>query len=164
MLHHHERVDGTGYPDRLREADLAPITQLAAVVEVFSAMTQSRSYGRAAHPAQVAREILREIGTAFEQGAALALIQCVAVYPVGSAVQLNTGEYALVTSSALGHAMRPNVRVFYDANGQRIRPYDLNMVENSGYHITRYASTLEELKSHPSSEKEGMEQLGEFAA
>ena len=57
ILRHHERMDGTGYPDRLPGSELHPLARIAAVAEAFDAMTSLRSYGRPMMPDQAIRKI-----------------------------------------------------------------------------------------------------------
>jgi len=96
-LEHHERVDGSGYPFRRRRDDLSLFGRIAAVVDVYDAITSDRCYHKA-KPAHEALQFLYVISQRGHLDHALVqrFIQVVGVYPVGSIVALNTGETAIV--------------------------------------------------------------------
>lgn len=96
-LEHHERVDGTGYPHRRVRNELSQFGLMAAVIDIYDAITSDRCY----HKGRVAHEALQFIyGLALEGHLDAALVQqfihVVGIYPVGSLVELNTGETGIV--------------------------------------------------------------------
>ena len=152
VLHHHEKMDGSGYPDHLQGDTISPLARIAAVAEAFDAMTSMTSYGRAMPPHQAMRQLLANSGTTFDLKVILALLRYVAIYPTGSAVRLDTGECGLVVSTPPDNATRPTVRLYFDATGKRIRPIDLVLSEHKDRLIVATGQTLEEVKarvSHP---------------
>ncbi len=152
VLHHHEKMDGSGYPDHLQGDTISPLARIAAVAEAFDAMTSMTTYGRAMPPHQAMRQLLANSGTTFDLKVILALLRYVAIYPAGSAVRLDTGECGLVVSTPSDNTTRPTVRLYFDANGQRIRPIDLALSEHKERMIIATALTLDALKtkvSHP---------------
>ncbi len=96
-LEHHERVDGTGYPHRRVRSELSQFGLMAAVVDIYDAITSDRCYhkGRVAHEAL---QFLYRLALEGHLDASLVqrFIHVVGVYPVGSVVELNTGEVAIV--------------------------------------------------------------------
>ncbi|HMS83468.1 MAG TPA: HD-GYP domain-containing protein [Nitrospira sp.] len=96
-LEHHERVDGTGYPHRRVRNELSQFGLMAAVVDIYDAITSDRCYhkGRAAHEAL---QFLYRLGLEGHLDVTLVqqFIHVVGVYPVGSVVELNTGETGVV--------------------------------------------------------------------
>lgn len=96
-LEHHERVDGTGYPHRRVRSELSQFGLMAAVVDIYDAITSDRCYhkGRVAHEAL---QFLYRLALEGHLDATLVqrFIHVVGVYPVGSVVELNTGEVAIV--------------------------------------------------------------------
>lgn len=96
-LEHHERVDGTGYPHRRVRSELSQFGLIAAVVDIYDAITSDRCY----HKGRVAHEALQflyrlALEGHLDAGLVQRFIHVVGVYPVGSVVELNTGEVAIV--------------------------------------------------------------------
>ena len=96
-LEHHERVDGTGYPYRRVRSELSQFGMMAAVVDIYDAMTSDRCY----HKGQAAHEALQFLYRLSLEGHLDAVlvqqfIYVVGLYPVGSVVELNTGETGIV--------------------------------------------------------------------
>jgi HD-GYP domain-containing protein (c-di-GMP phosphodiesterase class II) len=145
VLHHHERKDGTGYPDGLSGNAIQPLTQIACVVEQFDLMHGS-GVGRTINQSNVVRQIWKEAERAYGKEVAFAVMNCVTTYPAGTPVLLNTGEIGLVVSATMGQATLPKLRVFYSADGQRTRPVDIDLIRQPEYQIMRTATTIEELK------------------
>ncbi len=146
ILRHHERVDGTGYPDNIGGDDLHPLARIACVVEAFDAMTSLRPYRKTMMPDQAVCEILRQSGTAFDQQVALALARHIAIYPVGSAVQLNTGETGFVVSTPSGNTTRPVVRLFYGPDGRRQQLEDVDLTKDRSRLVARSGVSMDVLK------------------
>lgn len=96
-LEHQERVDGTGYPHRRVRSELSQFGLMAAAVDIYDAITSDRCY----HKGRVAHEALQflyrlELEGHLDASLVQRFIQVVGVYPVGSVVELNTGETAIV--------------------------------------------------------------------
>lgn len=96
-LEHHERVDGSGYPHRRGKAELSQFGLIAAVVDIYDAITSDRCY----HTAKPAHEALQYLYLISQKGhldhaLVQRFIKVIGVYPVGSIVQMNTGEMAIV--------------------------------------------------------------------
>ena len=96
-LEHHERVDGTGYPHRRVRSELSQFGLIAAVVDIYDAMTSDRCYHKG-QPAHEALQFLYRLSLEGHLDATLVqqFIHVVGVYPVGSVVELNTGETGIV--------------------------------------------------------------------
>ena len=96
-LEHHERVDGTGYPYHRKRDEISQFGMMAAVVDIYDAITSDRCYHKA-KPAHEALQFLYMISQKghLEPTIVQRFIQIVGVYPVGSLVILNTGETAVV--------------------------------------------------------------------
>lgn len=111
-LEHHERVDGTGYPYQRRKNELSQFGMMAAVVDIYDAITSDRCYHKA-KPAHEALQFLYMISQKghLEHTLVQRFIQVVGVYPVGSVVQLNTGELAVVSQVNRHAPLRPRVIV-----------------------------------------------------
>ena len=118
ILEHHERYDGSGYPSQLRGEAIAPLSQLVGLVDAYDALVTSR-YGRpAVTPPQAIRQIYK-LGLAgqFHKTQVEHMIQCLGVYPIGSLVELSTGERAVVVSTKPELSVKPSLKIICDAKG-----------------------------------------------
>ncbi len=118
IVEHHERYNGSGYPSQLRGEAIAPLSQLVGLVDVYDALVTSR-YGRPAiTPPQAIRQIYK-LGLAgqFAQTQVEHMIQCLGVYPIGSLVELSTGERAVVVSIKPELSVKPSLKIISDAKG-----------------------------------------------
>jgi HD-GYP domain-containing protein (c-di-GMP phosphodiesterase class II) len=122
VLTHHERQDGSGYPNGLL-GDAIPIDgAIAALVDSFSALTSSRSYAEQASPSNALSLMHKLRGKLFHEALVEQFIQCIGIYPVGGAVELNTGEVAIVIAQNLVRRLQPRVMVILDSDWKPIHP------------------------------------------
>jgi HD-GYP domain-containing protein (c-di-GMP phosphodiesterase class II) len=123
VLGHHERLDGTGYPDGLRAHQITPLARLLAVCDVYVAMASSRLY----RPVREPRTALTDTLLLAEQGLldprCAELLLHLSFYPIGSMVELSDGSAGLVVATPaawrdLNSPARPVVAVLVDADGR----------------------------------------------
>jgi HD-GYP domain-containing protein (c-di-GMP phosphodiesterase class II) len=111
VLRHHERWDGSGYPDGKRGSEIHEMARIAAVADVYDAITSERLY-RAAQPPHVGvRTILEGSGTQFDPDVVSVFARLVAPFPPGVEVTLSTGRRAVVVSVPEEALDRPTVRI-----------------------------------------------------
>ena len=128
-LEHHERVDGTGYPHRRAKPDLSQFGLIAAIVDIYDAVTSDRCYHKGKTPHDTL-QMLYKLGMQGHVDGALVqqFVQVVGVYPVGSCVSLNTGERAIVKQFNHQAPIRPLVVLVTDETGhRRSTPVDLDL-------------------------------------
>lgn len=126
-LHHHERLDGSGYPQRLSADAISPLTRVVAVCDVFDAMTSARPYKPAWDPA-VALQAMAGWRGHFDRHVLAAFVRVVGVFPPGSLVRLASGRLAVVVDNDTADAHAPTVRVFYSTRAQEpLRPQLLDL-------------------------------------
>jgi putative nucleotidyltransferase with HDIG domain len=128
-LEHHERVDGTGYPNRRSKADLSQFGLIAAIVDIYDAVTSDRCYHKGKTPHDTL-QMLYELGIQGHVDGTLVqqFIQVVGVYPVGSCVSLNTGERGIVKQFNHQAPLRPLIVLITDEAGHhRSTPLDLDL-------------------------------------
>ena len=124
---HHERWDGSGYPDGKKGEKILQLARIAAVADVFDAVTSERPYATA-QPAHVGVEIIVSgAGTAFDPEVVASFRRVVAPYPPGSALVLADGREAVVVSVDPELLDLPVVRVAADAAGRPTRPRELDL-------------------------------------
>lgn len=114
---HHERIDGSGYPQGLKAESINEYARIVGLVDAYEAMTHRRAYRDEFSALEAVREILSN-KKAFTSKLIKILIERVGIFPVGSIVELDTKEIAEVTR--LNHAvpLRPVVRIIYEAGGK----------------------------------------------
>lgn len=115
---HHERHDGSGYPQGLTKDQIPVYTRIVAIADCYDAMTSNRSYRQAISPTEACK-VLYELRDIHFQGEIVEeFIQCVGLYPVGTLVELNTGEVGVVMSEYRKRRLRPNLLLLLDRNKQ----------------------------------------------
>lgn len=122
VMTHHERQDGSGYPNGLKGDEIPIDGAIAALVDSFSALTSSRPYAEQASPSNALSLMHKLRGKLFHEALVEQFIQCIGIYPVGGAVELNTGEVAIVIAQNLVRRLQPRVMVILDANWAPIHP------------------------------------------
>ena len=116
VLHHHERLDGSGYPHGLMGRDIGDGARLLAVVDIFSAMVRPRAYREAVIARNALRNLFMERGTAVDTELPGLLVKEIGVFPPGTVVRLASGEVGVVTHRG-GNAACPRVARLVNATG-----------------------------------------------
>jgi len=129
---HHERVDGSGYPDGL-VGDLIPITgRMLAIIDAYDAMISPRPYRAAISRHQALRQIYAGRDTLFQTELVEQFQVCLGVYPTGSLVELSTGEVAVVMAQNQVRRLRPKVVILTDADKQPVDDFRQLDLMNQG--------------------------------
>ncbi len=114
---HHEKEDGSGYPNGLSRDELELESLIISVADKYCAMLASRSYRTRSHSKDVLKEFLMGRGTEHDEELVLALIKEVSVYPPGTTVQLKNGEVGVVVRRG-ENPLQPIVNTVKSAKGQ----------------------------------------------
>jgi HD-GYP domain-containing protein (c-di-GMP phosphodiesterase class II) len=139
-LRHHEKVDGTGYPDGLSADRISIFAKMGAVCDVYDAVTSERPYKVGWDPGEALRHMAQWKGH-FDPRVFQAFVKTVGIYPVGSLVRMQSGHLAVVTSQGEGNLLLPTVKVFYDtARRERIPPFEVDLASAGGDKITNVES------------------------
>jgi HD-GYP domain-containing protein (c-di-GMP phosphodiesterase class II) len=120
---HHERYDGSGYPRGLKSSAISQIGAIAGIVDTFDMLTAPAPYGMQMPPSNALNVLFQNRGTQFHAALVEQFIQCVGAFPVGSVVELNSGEVGVVITQNLVKRLQPRVMVVQDANGNPIHPH-----------------------------------------
>lgn len=126
-LSHHERMDGRGYPNALKEPDISLLARMGAVCDVYDAVTSIRPYKRPWDPATAMREMARWDGH-FDKRIFNAFVKSVGIYPLGALVRLASEHLAVVVEPGAESLLKPQVRVFYSLRSREkilVRTLDL---------------------------------------
>jgi len=119
VANHHERHDGSGYPNKLKGANIPILARIAAIADCYDAMTSERIYAKAISPSMAVRKLFEWRDKDFQSELVEEFIQSVGLYPAGTLVELNTGEVAIVISESRSRRLRPKVLLLTDANKMR---------------------------------------------
>ncbi len=114
VAEHHERFDGSGYPRAIQGQGMNRFARLLSVVDVYDALTSDKPYAKAKTPSEAFRVMYSVRGKSFEPQYVERFIKAMGIYPPGSFVRLNTGNYAVVCGSNTAQPLRPQVKVVYD--------------------------------------------------
>ncbi len=122
-LQHHERMNGTGYPQNLRGDKISLYSKIIALTCSYEAMVTHRAYreGRDAHTALL--ELIKSSRTLYDESVIRVLIYCISLYPLGSLVRLSTNAVAKVTKANPGNPKFPVVRIVFDEKGNKVSEY-----------------------------------------
>jgi HD-GYP domain-containing protein (c-di-GMP phosphodiesterase class II) len=128
ILEHHERIDGSGYPFGLKGLEVSPLSEIVSIVDIYDGMLSDRQGRPPLTPARAIKEIYQQgLKGHFDQRWVERLIRCLGIYPVGSLVELSTGELAVVTEANPVDTLRPSVQIIWDSSKQ---PYPAPKVVN----------------------------------
>ncbi|WP_429035349.1 HD-GYP domain-containing protein [Aeromonas media] len=130
---HHERLDGTGYPQRLKGDQLSLYTRMSGIVDVYDAVTADRVYKQGMQPTQAFRILLKGINQHFDAELVTKFIKCMGVYPVGTLVQLSNQRLAVVMQRNEQPPLKPMVKVIYHATQRHYLEVQwLDLARNGG--------------------------------
>ena len=133
-LHHHERRDGSGYPDRQAEGKISELAQMAAIVDVYDAITSDRCYHKGMPAAEALRKIYEWSKFHFNPTLAQEFMRCVGIYPVGTLVLLESGRLGVVIEPHETSLLTPKVNVFFSTRNQAyIKPQTLDLSKPLGF-------------------------------
>ena len=132
-LRHHERLDGNGYPGRLRSDAISELAQMAAIVDVYDAITAERCYHQAMSPASALGKLHEWSKTQYSARLVQALIRCLGIYPSGSLVLLQSGRLGVVTQQHEKNLLNPTVNVFFSTRSNTyIPPQTVDLSKSCG--------------------------------
>ncbi len=124
---HHERVNGKGYPNGLKGEEINYFARLLSIVDVYEIVTNHPGAKVHVSCSDALKSIYMMRGNFFDPELVEEFIKCLGIYPIGSVVELNNGEIAIVISTKPGKHLLPTIMVVKDSNGVRYQPQVVNL-------------------------------------
>jgi putative nucleotidyltransferase with HDIG domain len=135
-LNHHARVDGSGYPNQVKGNEISLLAKMAAVCDVYDAISSGRPYKKAWDPAESMRKMAEWTSGHFDPVIFHAFVKCIGIYPIGSLVRLTSGRLAVVVEQATTSLLTPSVKVFFSTQlNARIPEEIIDLSATSGEFI-----------------------------
>ncbi|MBL8448359.1 MAG: HD-GYP domain-containing protein [Dechloromonas sp.] len=126
-LHHHEKVDGSGYPERLNGETMSLFAKMGAVCDVYDAVTSNRPYKAGWDPAESIKRMAEWQGH-FDPAVFQAFVKSLGIYPIGSLVRLHSGRLGVVVEQSEKSLLVPKVKVFFSTKSRAyIKPELLDL-------------------------------------
>lgn len=134
---HHERYNGTGYPQGLKSNDIPVFARIAGIVDAYDAMTTYRPYAEAVSTYAAMRKLNELAGVEFQAEMVEQFVQAVGIFPVGTLVELSTGEVGVVIGQNRTRRLRPQIMVLTDEDKQALETFStvdlrVQLVDASG--------------------------------
>ncbi len=127
-LQHHERMDGSGYPFGTPGAELHLFGRIGSICDVYDSMTSARAYGDTPSPNEAIKKIYAWKGYNFDPELVDIFITCLGIYPIGSLLELDTGEVGAVKAVNRSDLLRPRVLVYLDSDRKRYAvPFEVDL-------------------------------------
>ena len=125
VMLHHERLDGSGYPRGLKGKEIGMLGSIAAIVDTFDALTAARPYAAPVSPSAALSMLYKWRGSFFDAELVEQFIRCIGIFPLGSVVELNSGEVGIVIAQSLEKRLQPRIMVIRDPAGNPLKPQKL---------------------------------------
>jgi putative nucleotidyltransferase with HDIG domain len=127
---HHERFEGSGYPEQLQGAEISQLGRMAAIVDVYDALTSNRIYHKGMEPPAALTKLFEWSDHHFDAELVQHFIQAIGIYPVGSLVKLASNRLGVVMEQGAEGLLSPRIRVMYDiSRGRRLHPVDIDLAD-----------------------------------
>lgn len=124
-VQHHERHDGSGYPAGLKGEEISQLGQMAAIVDVYDALTSERCYHKAMAPTDALRKIYEWSKFHFNPQLVQAFMRSIGIYPVGTLVMLESGRLAVVVEQNDNNLIAPKVKVVFSSRSNTYIPPEI---------------------------------------
>jgi HD-GYP domain-containing protein (c-di-GMP phosphodiesterase class II) len=131
-LHHHEKIDGGGYPHGLAGDAISLYARMGAVCDIYDAVTSERPYKKGWDPAEAVHKMAAWSKGHFDERVFQAFVKSVGIYPVGSLVRLQSGRLGVVLEQTGASLLTPRVKVFFSLKSQTRLPPEVVDLSRTG--------------------------------
>lgn len=145
IKYHHERYDGSGYPEGLSGNQIPILARIMGIVDCYDAMTSERHFAKASSPSIVTRKLYAWRDKMFQAELVEEFIQAVGIYPAGTLVQMSTGEVGIVTSVSKTQRLRPTIIMLLDRDKKPLP--DMKVIDLSETRMNDRGEALNIVKS-----------------
>lgn len=131
---HHERLDGSGYPFGLKDAEISKVARMTAIVDVYDASTSDRGYKKGMLPSVALSKLYQNGGVQFDKELVNLFIKSVGIYPFGTLVRLENGLIGIVIKIDPEQLINPHLRIIFNPKkGGMVSPYNINLLDFHDY-------------------------------
>jgi len=131
-LHHHERIDGKGYPDGLIAEEISLEAKMGAICDVYDAITSDRCYKKGWDPAESLKKMASWKKGHFDDSLFRAFVKTVGIYPSGTLLKLRSSRLAVVTEQSDKSLLAPKIKIFYSSTSKSVIPLKIVDLNSSG--------------------------------
>jgi putative nucleotidyltransferase with HDIG domain len=130
-LHHHEKIDGSGYPHRLKGDEISLFAKMGAVCDVYDAITSNRPYKAGWEPG-LSLQRMAQWKNHFDPDVFKAFVKSVGIYPIGTVVKLKSDHLGVVVDQTAKSLLKPMVKLFFLINTKEIiEPFVIDLSDES---------------------------------
>ncbi|NOQ36259.1 MAG: DUF3391 domain-containing protein [Methylococcaceae bacterium] len=127
---HHERLDGKGFPQGLKGKQISAYARMISIVDTYDTLTIDKPNKKGLTHYEAMSQILAQVGTHFDETLVNSFNQCIGTYPVGSIVEMNTGEVAMVVESNSEQRLRPKIVLLTTADKKPRAKHVVNLADH----------------------------------
>lgn len=131
-LDHHEKYDGTGYPNKKAADKISLFGRIISIADVYDALTSERPYRSAMLPSEATEYLMGGAGSSFDYDLIKLFVRKVAPYPLGTCVCLSNAHKGIVIQNYEDACLRPKIRIF-EVDGHEVEPFILDLRNDEKY-------------------------------
>ncbi|TIH19943.1 HD-GYP domain-containing protein [Marinifilum sp. JC120] len=128
---HHEKYDGTGYPQGLTGNEIPQFARIISICDSYDALTSDRPYREALTPNAAIKHLYSMANSSFHPRYLESFIKCVGIYPVGCFVKLSDGRYGVVVTNTPKAPLLPQVKIVFNSRFRAIHPEFVDLSKRS---------------------------------